>query len=104
MNPFRLLPEALLDLEEAVAWYQDQGHGLAAALLDEFDACVAAAIEDPGIGSMSGTTANGNTIRRYRLRRFHRYAVLMALINEVPTVVAFEHSSRRPVYWNDRVK
>lgn len=104
MTRFRFLPEALTDLEEAAAWYEDQRPGLGADLLDEFDACITGAIESPGTGSRSGTTASGNEIRRYRLLRFRRYAILMALVDEFPTVVAFEHSSRRPRYWKDRGK
>ena len=104
MTRFRFLPEALIDLEEAAAWYEQQRAGLGEELLDEFDSCIAAAIETPGNGSASGTTANGNVIRRYRLRRFRRYAILMAGVDQIPTVVAFEHSSRRPRYWKDRVE
>ncbi len=104
MTRFRFLPEALIDLEEAAEWYEDQRPGLGAELIDEFDSCITAAVETPGTGSLCGTTANGNEIRRYRLRRFRRYAILMALIDEIPTVVAFEHTSRRPRLWKDRVK
>ncbi len=104
MTRFRFLPEALTDLEEAAAWHEDQRPGLGAELFDEFDSCIAGAIESLGAGSLSGTTANGNEIRRYRLRRFRRYAILMAVIDEIPTVIAFEHSSRRPRYWRNRVK
>jgi toxin ParE1/3/4 len=104
MTRFRFLPEALTDLEEAGAWYEHQRPGLGAELFDEFDSCIAGAIETPGTGSLSGTTANGNEIRRYRLRRFRRYADLLSVIDGIPTVIAFEHSSRRPRYWKDRVK
>ncbi len=104
MSRFRFLPKALTDLEEAAAWYEDQRPGLGTELFDEFDSCIAGAIETPGTGSLSGTTAQGNQIRRHRLRRFHRYAILLAVIDGVPTVVAFEHSSRRPRYWKDRIK
>lgn len=104
MTRFRFLPEALTDLEEAAEWYEDQRPGLGAELLDDFDACIASAIENLGMGSRSGTTGSGNVIRRYRLGRFRRYAILMAVINEMPTIVAFEHSSRRPRFWKDRLK
>ena len=104
MSRFGFLPEALTDVEEAAEWYEDQRSGLGAELLDEFNSCLAAAIETPGSGSLSGTTAEGNAIRRYRLNRFRRYAILMAVIHDMPTVVAFEHSSRQPRFWKDRVK
>ena len=93
-----------MDLEEAAEWYEDQRPGLGAELLDEFESCIAAAVENPGIGSPSGTTASGNVIRRYRLNRFRRYAILIAVFNEMPTIVTFEHSSRRPRFWKARLK
>ena len=101
---YQFLPEAALDLDEAVAWYEEQRPGLGIELLDEFDSCIVSAIASPGIGSPLGATSSGNKIRRYRLKRFHRYAILMATIDQVPTIIAFEHSSRRPRFWKERVK
>ncbi len=99
MTRHRFLPDALTDLEEAAVWYEDQRPGLGAEMLDDFDACIASAIVNLDMGSPAGTTALGNVIRRYRLGRFRRYAILMAVIGEMPTIVAFEHSSRRPRFW-----
>ena len=70
-------------MEEAAEWYEGQRPGLGSELLDEFDSCLAVAIETPEAGSPSGTTAKGNVIRRYRLRCFRRYALRMALIEGI---------------------
>ena len=58
----------------------------------------------PKSGSLVGETSCGTEIRRFRLKRFRFYAILLASINGIPTVLAFEHSSRRPEYWRDRVE
>jgi hypothetical protein len=58
----------------------------------------------PRAGALAGKTPGGSEIRRFRLRRFSRYAILMADIHGVPTVLAFEHSSRRPGYWRERIE
>ncbi|MCH9683637.1 MAG: type II toxin-antitoxin system RelE/ParE family toxin [Deltaproteobacteria bacterium] len=104
MSPYEILDEAVADLDGASTWYEEQRRGLGLELVAEFRERVASALEMPGVGSPVGKTPGGNIIRRYRLRRFKRYAILMATIDEVPTVLAFQHSSRRPGYWRDRLR
>jgi toxin ParE1/3/4 len=94
---------AAVDLQDAVSWYQTQQRGLGDELLLEFGQRLSAALEQPGIGTLAGHTRRGAAIRRYRLHRFSRYAILVAVIDGVPTVLAFEHSSRRPNYWSGRI-
>ena len=62
------------------------------------------ALEHPGSGRIVATTSAGNSVRRYRLRRFDRYAILLADIAGIPTVLALECSSRKPGYWHERLK
>jgi len=59
MTRYRFLPEALADLEEAAAWYEDQRPGLGAELLDEFQSRIGSATRWPDTGSLSGTTTTG---------------------------------------------
>ncbi|MBL4632344.1 MAG: hypothetical protein JKY56_00640, partial [Kofleriaceae bacterium] len=103
MSHFRLLPEAVIDLQEAAEWYEAQELGLGQELLDEFEHRLNTAIEVPSAGQLSSTTIAGNVIRRYQLDRFHRYAILMAVVECIPTIVAFAHSRRRPKFWDERV-
>ena len=100
----RILPEALAELDAAAFWYEDQREGLGHELVVEYQKRLDLALQMPRAGTLAGTTARGNQIRRYRLERFTRYAILMATIDEVPTVLALEHSSRRPGYWRERLK
>jgi hypothetical protein len=104
VKPFRILDDALLDLDTAASWYEEQRQGLGQELLGEFRELLEAALERPGTGVRVGDTPGGNEIRRYRLQRFKRYAILVATIRQEPTVLAFEHSSRRPGFWRDRLK
>lgn len=102
MTHYRSHPSALLELEEAAEWYDDQSIGLGEELLAEFERCLALALEMPGIGTMMHTP-QGVLVRKYRLTRFDRYAIVLAFLEPLPTFVAFEHSSRRPGYWIRRL-
>jgi hypothetical protein len=77
---------------------------LGVELVAEFRERLAAALEMPATGALAGHTPGGKEIRRFRLQRFKRYAILLATIRGMPTVLAFEHSSRRSGYWRDRLK
>lgn len=104
MKRYEFLDEAAAELEEATTWYEEQRKGLGLELLAEFRERLAWALEMPTTGAPAGYTPGGSQIRRFRLRRFKRYAILLATIHGTPTVLAFEHSSRRPWYWRDRLK
>ncbi|MBI2895553.1 MAG: hypothetical protein HYY06_18495 [Deltaproteobacteria bacterium] len=103
MKPHGIVAEALAELDEAAVWYEEQRAGLGAALIAEYRDRLALALEMPKSGSPAGATPGGSEIRRFRLERFSRYAILLATIRGIPTVLAFEHSSRRPGYWRVRL-
>lgn len=102
MTQHHILPQALAELEEASVWYENQEEGLGLELLDDYRVCLDLALTASGVGSLVGTSQDGTIIRRYRLPRFDRYAIILTIIEQMPTVVAFEHSSRRPKYWDER--
>jgi len=104
MKPHRILAEALAELDEAASWYEEQREGLGEDLVAEYRQRLASALDVPGAGALAGKTRLGTEVRRYRLKRFERFAILIAEINGVATVVAFEHSRRRPGYWRARVR
>lgn len=104
MSRYRITDDAAADLDAAATWYEEQREGLGVELVAEFRNRVDAALQMSGIGAPAGTTPGGAAIRRYRFRRFKRYAFLMATIDGMPTVLAVEHSSRRPGFWRDRLK
>ncbi|MBX3250758.1 MAG: hypothetical protein KF901_26500 [Myxococcales bacterium] len=96
-------PEALAELDEASTWYEREEPGLGVALVLDYRERLTFALNAPSAGALAGKTRDGGEIRRYRLQQFRRYAILLASIRGVPTVLAFEHSSRRPGYWHDRL-
>lgn len=104
MTAHRVVPAALAELDEAAGWYEEQEEGLGIELLEEYRERLAFALKMPSSGALAGTTPRGSEIRRFRLQRFGRYAILIATIEDVPTVLAFEHSSRRPGYWRARLE
>jgi len=104
MTAHHILPEALAELDEASTWYEEHEEGLGLDLVGEYRERLAFALKMPQAGALAGSTPGGAEIRRFRLKRFGRYALLLALIDDVPTVLAFEHSSRRPGYWRERLK
>lgn len=102
MKPFNIRPEAVDELDDAATWYEEASQGLGSAFLRAYESRLRLALETPTAGTIVGHTAKGQPIRRYRLPRFRRYAILMALIDEVPTVLALSCSSRHPSQWMDR--
>ncbi len=105
MRAHRIRKEAADELAEAAAWYErEAAPGLGADLIAEYETRLAMGLERPGAGTIVATTSAGAPVRRYRLKRFKRYAILMVEIDGHPTVLAFECSSRKPGYWHDRLK
>ena len=104
MRPYKIRREAADEIAEAAAWYEQAAPGLGADLIAEYESRLETALQLPGGGTIVATTSAGTPVRRYRLQRFKRYAILMAEIDAHPTVLAFASSSRRPGYWQDRLK
>lgn len=102
MTAHRIHAEALAELDEASTWYEEHEEGLGLALIREYRERLALALKMPQTGALAGTTPSGAEVRRFRLRRFGRYAILITTNDGLPTVLAFEHSSRRPGFWRDR--
>ena len=104
MKPYKIRKEAAEELAEAAAWYErEAAPGLGADLIAEYEARLSKALELPDAGTIVATTAAGTPVIRYRLKRFKRYAILMAVIGGHPTVLAFQCFSREPGYWHDRL-
>ena len=104
MTRHNILPQALAELEEATIWYENQEQGLGLDLLNDYRAYLDQALTTKGLGSLIGSIQDGTVIRRYRLPRFDRYAIIMTTIRRTPTVIAFEHSSRKPKHWDERIE
>lgn len=104
MKRYAILPEALAEIDEASTWYEERDEGLGLDLVAEYRARLEHALAVPTAGALVARTPGGAEIRRFSLERFDRYGIMPAVIDGVPTVLAFVHSSRRPGYWLSRVK
>ena len=100
----QIRPEALIELREAAEWYEEQREGLGGELVDEFERTLEDALGRLETSAAIAKTSGGLPIRQFRLDRFSRYAIYLVVFDDVPVVVAFEHASREPGYWRNRLK
>lgn len=91
------LPVARQELEDALAWYEDQQTGLGGALLDELARALDLIEKFP-----HAWHPLTQRIRRLRLNRFP-YSVVYASFAGEWVVLALAHQHRRPFYWRSRV-
>ena len=93
----RFLILAQRELDDAVAWYNEQAAGLGQEFLDELDRVVRRAVTFP----MSCPEIEPG-VRRCLLARFP-YGLIYGVDGETLVVVAVAHLHREPRYWVDRI-
>jgi len=93
----RFLILAQRELDDAVAWYNEQAAGLGQEFLDELDRVVRRAVTFP----MSCPEIEPG-VRRCLLPRFP-YGLIYGVDGETLVVVAVAHLHREPRYWVDRI-
>jgi len=94
----RFLTPAQSELDDAVAWYNEQSSGLGFEFLDELDRLVRRSLAFP----LSCPEIEPG-LRRGLLARFP-FGLLYGLDGETIVVVAVAHLHREPRYWADRIK
>ncbi len=95
-----VLPEAVEELLDAVAWYEERRAGLGAELFGVVDAGMVWVCSSPMAG------AAWPDLPRYRrlvLQRFPDVLVYEVRGEEVE-FVAVAHTRRKPGYWTDRIR
>lgn len=92
-----ILEPALLELEEAVEFYETQCDGLGTVFLGEFRRAVHLIQAHP-----AAWHPLGENTRRCRMTRFP-YGVVHAVAEAEIVVVAVSHLHRRPKYWLGRL-
>ena len=95
-------PAALIELDEAMGYYEAERPGLGLELLDAVEETVAFAAEVPAGGERRGRGLQAHEARRFVVKRFP-YLVYVARVGDRREVVAIAHASRRPDYWRDRL-
>ncbi len=91
------------ELRDAIRWYEQESVGLGDRLWSEIQAAIDLISGHPAIGeTVSGLRARG-AIRRLPLRHFPFLVVYREHPDHVE-IVAIAHTSRKPIYWRDRLK
>jgi plasmid stabilization system protein ParE len=94
--PYRYLPSAREELNEAAAFYEARVPGLGEVFLDDVDRAIETIRERPRIGAPAG--------RRFRKILLHRFpfSLIYAEPGEELLLVAVAHQRKRPGYWRGR--
>lgn len=90
-------PEALEELDEAMAWLARDSDRAPQRLLTEYDACIAQIKSRP-----ESFRFVYRLYRRLNLKRFN-YAIIYRLRGEDIFVIAVMHQKRHPNYWKHRI-
>ena len=97
-----LHPEALLELEQAIAYHERERRSFGAKLYAEVRRTISLAAAFPQSGSAVVGLAERFDTRQHAVSRF-RYVVITALIRRDRHVIAVAHTSRTPGYWRERI-
>ncbi len=97
MKPAVFHDHAMVELDEAAAWYQRRKPGLEGEFLSAVEETVRRICERPEAGTPYATTR----FRYLPIRRFP-YVVFYSGDAEVIRVMAIAHGRRRPDYWKNR--
>jgi plasmid stabilization system protein ParE len=89
-------PEALIEMREAAAFYEDCQRGLGASFLDAVEVAVAEIVKHP----LMWRKVKGR-FRRYLVQRFP-YGLIYALQDDIIYIAAVMHLKRKPDYWYRR--
>jgi toxin ParE2 len=93
----RFLKPAQFEVDEAVAYFDEQRSGLGDRFEQDLLATVNFLTEHP----LSGKALT-ERVRRFRLRTF-RYNVIYVVDGQEVVIVAVAHHRRRPGYWRSRL-
>ena len=96
-KPVEYLPDALLDLAESAAWYEEKQAGLGARLHDAVQLTVKKLQRYPQLGAPRPRNS-----RKWRVTRFP-YSVVYRETTEMIFIIAIAHAKRREDYWVSRL-
>jgi plasmid stabilization system protein ParE len=95
--PLIIEPEAELDLEQAVTWYNDQRPGLGSEFLEQVEAAFDRIREMPQLHAIAHGNARLTLVKRFP------YVVCYIFNGEKVFVIAVFHGHRDPNAWKHRV-
>ena len=100
-HPFRTESEAVAELEEAAAWYEQQRFGLGGEFLEAVDDALSFIARWPHAGTPVPDVPPDLPARRAPIRRFPYQVVYLEMPGEI-RILAFAHDRRSPGYWQTR--
>jgi ParE toxin of type II toxin-antitoxin system, parDE len=95
--PVRFLPEAIVELDEAVDFYSGRLSGLGLEFATEVRDGIARVQQHP-----KAWQSLGRRVRRYRLNRFP-YGLVYAPLKTEVIILSVMHMHRAPNYWKSRL-
>ena len=98
----RFHPDAELELEAAIEWYEDQQPGLGNDLLEQVEEALDVILAWPRIAPVFSRWEQTPVVRTQAIARFPYQALYYLTAREL-VLVAFAHNRRKPNYWKDRV-
>ena len=99
--PFHIENEAVGELEEAAAWYEQQRSGLGGEFLEAVDDALAFIARWPDAGTPVPDVPPDLPVRRAPVRRFPYHVVYLEMTDAI-RILAFAHDRRLPGYWHTR--
>jgi plasmid stabilization system protein ParE len=93
----RFLTLADQEVDDAVAWYEQQGSNVSRGFLDDLDRAVRLAKTYPLLGPQIEPE-----IRRLLFVRFP-YSLIYGIDEDTLVIIAVAHQQREPRYWVDRL-
>ena len=100
--PFRVHAQALVDVDDAAAWYNERQPGLGDEFRAAFRKVLAQVRRTPQSASLLETVTLDVEIRRRILKRFP-YLVIYQIHEGDVIVLAVVHERRHPNAWIDRI-
>ena len=91
-------PAAEKELNDVVAFYEQQQIGLGDRFLNEFERVVTLLTEHPELGARVGQDARFIVLNRFPFR------LVYAVEESVVRIIAVAHQKRRPDFWRGRVE
>jgi plasmid stabilization system protein ParE len=94
----RIEPDAMRDMEKAVAYFEQQGLKQKAAFAKLLSEALSLIAKSPRRHARLETNKTDREIRRVVIQRF-RYLVIFEMVRETPRVLAVTHASQEPNSW-----
>jgi plasmid stabilization system protein ParE len=99
----RFLDEAVAELHDAAAWYQERSEGLGLVFLSVIDSAVDLISRLPGSGALVEGVPDDLEVRRTTIARFPYYIAYLAADDDL-MLLAVAHERLQPKYWIDRAE